>query len=695
MWSLDDLGAFALDLAKDITGINNFQNSADAFKRAQATANAADGDVGKAISSLPSYVKDIGVGVGQAALGAGTALVNLVPATKARKAADVVSGAITGTAKTAATKAEVLSATASKNVTATAKSADEARAAAQKAAAEAAAAKKAAAEAQVKADNAKTAEAAKKANEAKLKAQQEAKEAAAAKKAADEEAKAAAAAAKKAAEQKAAADKAVAAEKAAAAKAKADAEAKADADAKAQRDAAAKARQDELDAKRKASEDAIAARKADLDAKVKAREEAALKRKADAEAKKKADEDARIAAAKKKADDDAAAAAKKKADEEAAGVGGKTVTPKVADPNVVTPPPGEEEPPPPPGDEPPPPGDEPPPPGDEPPPGGDDGGDDDGEDTPAATDSFDKTWLILRAKLIAAGLPTKTVDDSVTYFRTIIKDGTFSGDTEINDIVDQYLYLPTYKTKAGTEVESPYYRDFGSYNNQLKVPKQPKELVPLVLGYARLVDKYQVNAKFGERESIQKYLQNDVSVSELDERMNASRLRGLSADPNYLKALTDMGYITGGADLTSFFLDPGIGTIELESRRKTAAFATEAVRRSNAGIKLDTASAQATAARLTALGYSEAQVSNLAGEGYENIAQQLNPVTALSGMYEKTGESASALAPVIQKELESEQFLGMASQRRKKLAEQNIKAFQGQSGMSRFGLGSGSASSLI
>ena len=283
----------------------------------------------------------------------------------------------------------------------------------------------------------------------------------------------------------------------------------------------------------------------------------------------------------------------------------------------------------------------------------------------------------------------------MTYFRTIIKDGTFQGDNEINDVVDQYLYLPTYKSKGGTDIESPYYRDFGSYNNELKVPKKPSELVPLVLGYQRLVDKYQVSTKFAERDAIQKYLKNDVSVAELDERMNSARLRGIDADPNYLKTLRDLNYISSGADLTSFFLDPSIGTVELESRRKSAAFAVEAVRRSNAGITLDVASAQANAARLSALGYTEAQVTNLAGQGYENIADQLNPTTALSGIYEKTGEKADVLAPVIQKELEAEQFLGMASQRRKKLAEQNTRAFQGQAGISRYGLMGTNANTII
>lgn len=821
-WSLEDIGEFALDLAKDITGVTNFQNASDAFKRANATANAVDGDVGKAITSLPSYAKDIGVGLGQAVIGAGTALTNLIPATKAKKAADVITKTVTGGTKTAATKAEVLSTKASKN-------ADDAKAAAKAAGEEAAAAKKAAEAAAKKVENAKNAEAAKKANEAKLKADKEAKEALTAKKEADAKAKEAAAEAKRAADVKAAADKALAAEKAAAERAAATAKAKQDAEAQAQarkdelaaqtkarEDAAAKrreemtasqkAREDELAASTKAREDAAIKRREDAAAQAKAREEAAAaakaKRDADSAARTKAREDAaqarkdelaakkaeRDAAAKareegrtkaeqeaaaakarkdaedaaikakaKKDAEDAAAAKKKKDEEDAAAAAAKgedvvvtpkVVTPKILDPDAVTtdgedtdvvtpPPPTDTD-----GDGIPdnidatpngdggdgPDGEELPPPGggggddddnEEPDPGTDPGADtpgsdalpiDGGEDGPYVgedeeeeppadqtpkTTGFEKTWLILRAKLIAAGLPVKTVDRSVDYFRTIISEGSFSGDTEINDVVDQYLYIPEYTAKNGTKLKSPYYEDFGSFNDNLKVPKKPSELVPLVLGYEKLVDKYSVSEKFKNRDSIQKYLQNDTSVAELDERMNAARLRGLNADPNYLKTLQDLGYISSGTDLTDFFLDPAIGKLQLESRRQTAAFATEAVRRSSAGITLDTASAQSNAARLTALGYSEAQVASLAGTGYENIAEQLNPTTALSGMYEKTGESASALAPVIQKELEAEQFLGMASQRRKKLAEQNIRAFQGQSGISRYGLNTGSALGAI
>jgi hypothetical protein len=311
------------------------------------------------------------------------------------------------------------------------------------------------------------------------------------------------------------------------------------------------------------------------------------------------------------------------------------------------------------------------------------------EDAAAA---FEKTWLILRAKLLAAGLPTTTVDKSVDFFRTIITEGTFSGPNEISDVVDQYLYAKSYKSKSGTEVASPFYEKFGKFNDQLKIQKKPDELVKLVLGYEKLVDKYSVSSQFKSDESIGKYMSNDVSVAELDERMNTARLRALESDKAYVKTLRDLNFINQDSQLTDFFLDPSIGTMELESRRKTAAFATEAVRRADSGITLDTASAQQLAARFTALGYSEAQIANLSGEKYANIADQLQPTTALSGIYEK---GAAADAPTIQKELESEQFLGMASARRKKLAEQNIKSFSGAAGISRYGLSTGSVSSII
>lgn len=302
-------------------------------------------------------------------------------------------------------------------------------------------------------------------------------------------------------------------------------------------------------------------------------------------------------------------------------------------------------------------------------------------------DTFDTTWLILKAKLLAAGLPESTVDNSRDYFRVILKDARFAGTNELENVVDQYLYLPTYQAKDGKTIDSPFYKDFGKFNEKLTTKKKPGELVGLVLGYKRVIDKYvtsvSARAGFTTDESITKYMQNDVSVAELDERANAARLRAINADPAYIAALKDLKYIGDASELTSFFLDPNIGTKALEDRRTSGAFAAEAVRRAGetTGIKLDTEFAKQQAARLTQLGYTEAQITQLAGQGYENIAEQLKPTEKLSGIYEsRTGTAANAAQ--VQQELQAEQFLGTASQRRKRLAEQEIQAFRGQSGIS-------------
>lgn len=308
---------------------------------------------------------------------------------------------------------------------------------------------------------------------------------------------------------------------------------------------------------------------------------------------------------------------------------------------------------------------------------------------------FNTQWLILKAKLLAAGLPESTVDASVDYFRTIIKDAKFAGENELENVVDQYLYLPTYQDKSGNTIDSPFYKDFGKFNEKLTTKRKPGELVGLVLGYKRVIDKYVTSPTgrdaFKSDDSITKYMQNDVSVAELDERANAARLRSLNADPYYVKALMELKYIDAASDLTAFFLDPNVGTKALEDRRTSGAFATEAIRRASesTGIKLDTEFAKQQAAKLTGLGYTEAQITQLAGQGYENIAEQLRPTEKLSGIYERDLTGGAADAAKIQQELQAEQFLGTASQRRKKLAEQEIQSFRGQSGLSTTALRTG------
>lgn len=68
----------------------------------------------------------------------------------------------------------------------------------------------------------------------------------------------------------------------------------------------------------------------------------------------------------------------------------------------------------------------------------------------------------------------------------------------------------------------------------------------------------------------------------------------------------------------------------------------------------------------------------MAATGFESIAQSLRPTQKLAGIYE--GAPQDGEVDQIQKELEAEQFLGTASQRRKRLAEMELAAFQRSAG---------------
>ena len=770
----------AIDLAKDLTGVTNFENAADAFKRAQATQNAVDGNIGKGLSSLPSYAKDIGVGIGQAALGVGTAAINFLPAGKARKAADKVSGLITGGGKKVVTKTEVLSTEVNEKVTSTNKNVADAKAAAANAAKELAAAKKAAADAKIKADNAKTAEDAKKANEAKRKAEQEVKDALAAKKAAAAKAAEAKVIADKAAADKVLVDKALANEKAAVekaaalkakqdadakaaadlkakkeadAKAAADAKAKAAADLKAKQDANTKAREDaakkrEEDAKKreddaatakaKREEDALKAKKdrdAKQDARLKELEKTRLKREEDARiAKQKGEEDAkkREDDAKKKREDDAkkreeyAAATKKLRDDAKAkreeeirlrkesrtggtsgkggfvpdGDGGLDDDDNDDDTDVVINPFGSSK-------------------DDKDATDAVDNGDDDGDDNgdkggstsfvpdgdggvtetevfpeedPAAAaaaaaaaakkaeedrlaaEKRTSNLQLLKSLLRGMGFSSAFIDKSTAFLMDLLSD-----DIEPDNAVSIFLDSKDYTFKNGGTKNSPFYDDYGYLNDGLTQPKSAKDIYHFVEGTRNLVKSYNVSSKFAEPDALKKYVANNVTVEKLDERMMSAKLKTITADPQYVNTLRELKYINKSEDLTDFFLDPTIGEAQLEINRKTASFATEAMRRSNltTGISFNPNSLTATAASLIGQGRSEAEIGIIANQGYETISEVLQPEVGLSNIFEGTG---AANAQTIQSELEAEQFLNMGSARRKKLKELGTNVFKESSG---------------
>jgi hypothetical protein len=279
------------------------------------------------------------------------------------------------------------------------------------------------------------------------------------------------------------------------------------------------------------------------------------------------------------------------------------------------------------------------------------------------------------------GFSSTIVEASTSFLNGLIRDGLdYDNATEI------FLNSKEYTLKNGQKITSPFYTEYGYLNEGLTVPKTANELFNTVEGFKGVAEKYKLSSKYLTQDALKSYVKNDVTVADLAERAGTAQLRALEADPFQVNALIKQGFISSAADLADFYLDPKIGKEQLELNRQTGVFTAEALRRSKSGIS--TSAAQLSGfkqltATLAAKGYSEAQIAQLAGTGFENISETLMPTTQLAQIYEKAGgtvESNAALTENIQSSLLQEEFMGTASERRKRLSEQNVRAFQGSAG---------------
>lgn len=288
---------------------------------------------------------------------------------------------------------------------------------------------------------------------------------------------------------------------------------------------------------------------------------------------------------------------------------------------------------------------------------------------------------VLKAALKGMGFSAGVIESSTAFLNGLLRDGLdYDNATEI------FLNSKDYTLKNGNKITSPFYTEYGYLNEGLTVPKTANELFNTVEGFKGVAEKYKLSSKYLTQDALKAYVKNDVTVADLAQRAGTAQLRALEADPFQVDALIKQGFISSAADLADFYLDPKIGKEQLELNRQTGVFTAEALRRVKSGIS--TSAAQLSGfkqltATLAAKGYSEAQIAQLAGTGFENIAESLQPTTQLAQIYEKAGgtvESNAALRENIQSSLLQEEFMGTASERRKRLKEQEIRAFQGSAG---------------
>jgi hypothetical protein len=306
--------------------------------------------------------------------------------------------------------------------------------------------------------------------------------------------------------------------------------------------------------------------------------------------------------------------------------------------------------------------------------------------TGTVTNAPTSSRQIIRQKLTDLGFPANIIEGSISFVQSLIDDGDFDNTPAGFESAVSTLYnFKDFTTRKGTKLVSPFYAEFTSLGEGLvgDQRKSPKYLMEFALGVKDLVSKTGFSSQFASQDSIKKYVQNRVTITDLDDRFAAATLKTAEADPNNIKALQAMGYINAAQDMKDFYADPTIGKQEFETRKTNVAFAKQAIKRADSGIVFEK-----TRIGQLAAGYgNEASAEAAAAQGYETISQQLNPLIKLEGIY----GGGSTTASNIQTQLEEEQFRGTASELRKRRKEQEELNYQRKSaviGASRMSGGS-------
>ena len=197
----------------------------------------------------------------------------------------------------------------------------------------------------------------------------------------------------------------------------------------------------------------------------------------------------------------------------------------------------------------------------------------------------------------------------------------------------------------------------------------PAEYLNLEDGYRQILRSYGLK-QFDTDDYVKKFISNDVSASELSDRVVTAVQRVQNADPAIMQTLRDYYGITNES-LVGYVLDPNQQLQKIQRQVAAAEIGTAARRQGlEAGV--------AVADQLAAQGISEAE----AQKGYATIADILPSAEKLSQIYGGTMDKYG------QSEGEQEVFNSLASAQRKRtgLSKREIAEFQGTSGINRTSL---------
>jgi hypothetical protein len=201
----------------------------------------------------------------------------------------------------------------------------------------------------------------------------------------------------------------------------------------------------------------------------------------------------------------------------------------------------------------------------------------------------------------------------------------------------------------------------------------PAEYLAVEDSYRQTLRAYGLK-QFDTDEYVSQFIANDVSPTELSNRVQLAVQRVQNADPAISKTLRDY-YGIGQADLVAYTLDPATQFKKIERQVQAAEIGTAArIQGLETGVTV--------AEQLAAQGVTQAE----AQKGYATIADILPTAEKLSAIYGTTLEGYG------QSSAEQEVFntLASAQRARQKLTAREVAQFGGNAGLAKTALSTGS-----
>jgi hypothetical protein len=226
-----------------------------------------------------------------------------------------------------------------------------------------------------------------------------------------------------------------------------------------------------------------------------------------------------------------------------------------------------------------------------------------------------------------------------------------------------------------------YQQRFSANQNRIKAGLRaltPAEYVGLEDQYQNIMRNYGLPASYytkdstGKQSGFDKFLEGDVSASELEDRIATAQQRVLNSNPEVLKALKQFYPDINNADILAYTLDPNNALTNIK-RKVTAAEI------GGAALAQGLQAQGGTAESLAGYGITKAQ----AQQGYQDIANILPRGSQLADIYgEQPYTQATAEAEVFNTQGSAE-----AAMRRRKLKELEQASFSGSSGVGQGAIG--------